>query len=223
MTDTFPIDRVLLADAAQTFARFPSQQTDLFESEPQVQEFLGGPVLNVLGAHGLPWRQDEMGNVIVELGDGTSPSLMIMAYAMTHPANRMPEPFAGERDSNRIRGRGLAEQKGALAAAIAAVAASRDLPLAGRLTLTITSAGETGRHDAARAVLAAMDHVPDAVVIAIGTSGRLALANKGRLDVESDSQGTGGAFVRAPWPASMPLPEHVWCSTGFCRWMWVSG
>ena len=20
-----------------------------------------------------------------------------------------------------------------------------------------------------------------------------------------------------------PLPEHVWCSTGFCRWMWVSG
>lgn len=184
MTEAFAIDRTHLADKAQMFARFPSPQTALFEREPKVQAFLCGPVLDVLSAFGLPWRRDGMGNVLVELGGGTGPSLMFMAYAMTHPANRMSEPFAGERDGNRIRGRGLAEQKGALAAAIAAVAAARHVPLTGRLTLAITAAGETGRHDAARAVLAAMDHVPEATVIAIGTSGRLALANKGRLDVE---------------------------------------
>ena len=189
MKDSPVIDRDFLADSAQTLVRCPSQQTALFEHEPEVQTFLGGPVAAVLGAYGLPWRRDGMGNVIVEVGTGAGPSLMIMAYAMTHPANRMTDPFAGERDADRIRGRGASEQKGALAAAIAAVAAALHLPLAGRLTLAITSAGETGRHDAARAVLKALDHVPDAAIIAVGTNGRLALANKGRLDVEVTVRG----------------------------------
>ena len=74
----------------------------------------------------------------------------------------------------------------------------RDTPLRGRLTLAITSAGETGRHDAARAVLDAMDHVPDAAIIAIGTSGRLALANKGRIDVEVRVRGRA-AHSSTPW------------------------
>ncbi|MFO7309871.1 MAG: peptidase dimerization domain-containing protein [Pseudomonadota bacterium] len=74
----------------------------------------------------------------------------------------------------------------------------RDTPLRGRLTLAITSAGETGRHDAARAVLDAMDHVPDAAIIAIGTSGRLALANKGRIDVDVRVRGRA-AHPSTPW------------------------
>lgn len=74
----------------------------------------------------------------------------------------------------------------------------RDTPLRGRLTLAITSAGETGRHDAARAVLDAMDHVPDAAIIAIGTSGRLALANKGRIDVDVRVRGRA-AHSSTPW------------------------
>ena len=90
-----------------------------------------------------------MGNLLVELGPQQADrSLMLMAYAMTHPANRMPNPYAGEliEDASGayVRGRGVSEQKGSLAAALAAVkAAAERLPLRGRLIFTVSTAGET--------------------------------------------------------------------------------
>ena len=73
---------------------------------------------------GLQARRDKMGNLIVEIGPQNSgKSLMLMAYAMTHPASRMKEPYAGELigtgSSACVRGRGVSEQKGSLAAALA--------------------------------------------------------------------------------------------------------
>jgi acetylornithine deacetylase/succinyl-diaminopimelate desuccinylase-like protein len=125
------------------------------------------------------------------MGPKGGPSLMLMAYAMTHPANRMADAFGATlvQGGTRLRGRGVAEQKGALAAALAAVAAVKDRVLGGRLVLAVTSAGETGRHDAAASVLKALGYVPDMTVIVVGTSGRLALANKGRIDVEVTVRG----------------------------------
>lgn len=186
---------------AQAFTRFPSPQTGLFEAEPQVQAFLAGPVATVLEECGLKARRDAMGSLIVDIaGSGPGPSLLVMAYAMTHPAARMEDPFEARLidGGTRLRGRGLAEQKGALVAAIAAVAAAAPTITAGRLVLVISSAGETGRHDAARAALAALDFVPDAAIIAIGTSGRLALANKGRIDVDIRVRGQV-AHSSTPW------------------------
>jgi acetylornithine deacetylase len=125
------------------------------------------------------------------MGPQGGPSLMLMAYAMTHPANRMTDPFGAKlvEGGTRLRGRGVAEQKGALAAALAAVAAVKDRALGGRLVLAITSAGETGRHDAAASVLDALGYLPSMTVIVVGTSGRIALANKGRIDVEVSVRG----------------------------------
>src|SRR5262249_56471758 len=91
---------------------------------------------------------------LVELGpERANKSLMLMAYAMIHPANRMPNPYAGEliKDASGayVRGRGVSEQKGSLAAALAAGKAAADrLPLRGRLGVTVSPAGETGRHHA---------------------------------------------------------------------------
>src|SRR6185312_11625702 len=81
-----------------------------------------------------------------------------------------------------VRGRGVSEQKGALAAAVAAVQAARHLPPKGRLVLTVSGAGETGRHDAANGICEALGYVPKLVVIALGTTSRVALGNKGRVD-----------------------------------------
>ena len=72
-----------------------------------------------------------MGNLLVELGpERADKSLMLMAYAMTHPANRMPNPYAGELIEDaagaHVRGRGVSEQKGSLAAALAAVKTAAD-------------------------------------------------------------------------------------------------
>ena len=86
-----------IVEWTRAFVRHPSPQTEAFEQEPQVQSFIGEQVVPLLQKLGLPWRRDKMGNLLVELGpEHSDRSLMLMAYAMTHPANRMPNPFAGE-------------------------------------------------------------------------------------------------------------------------------
>jgi acetylornithine deacetylase len=183
------VSRDQLVRWTQTLVRHPSPQTELFERDPQVQSFIGSTVVGLLEQLGLPWRRDSMGNLLVELGRAdTDRSLMLMAYAMTHPANRMADPFAGElieeAGGAHVRGRGVSEQKGALAAALAAVKTAADrLPIAGRLTLAVSTAGETGRHDAALGICDALGYLPRLAVVVIGTNGRVALANKGRIDV----------------------------------------
>lgn len=86
-----------IVEWTQAFVRHPSPQTERFEHEPQVQSFIAEQVVPLVQALGLPWRRDPMGNLLVELGpERADRSLMLMAYAMTHPANRMPNPYAGE-------------------------------------------------------------------------------------------------------------------------------
>src|SRR3954466_3639983 len=159
MSSSVAADRSTLIAWAQKFARYPSQQTALFEQEPEVQGFIGDCVMPLVRELDLPARRDRMGNLLVELGPQNSErSLMLMAYAMTHPAAAMKNPFAGELidtpAGQAVRGRGICEQKGSLASALAAtLAAHRAGALKGRLVFTVSTAGETGRHDAAEAMI----------------------------------------------------------------------
>src|SRR5207244_5586593 len=131
----------------------------------------------------LPMRRDAMGNLLVEIGpkDGAA-SLMLMADAMTHPAAAMKNPWGGELmdtpAGKAVRGRGISEQKGSLAAALAAtVAAQRAGSLKGRLIFTVSTAGETGRHAAAQAIIEALGSAPKLGVVVIGTTSRISLGN----------------------------------------------
>jgi acetylornithine deacetylase len=122
---------------------------------------------------------------------------------MTHPANRMPNPYAGELIEDAggayVRGRGVSEQKGSLAAALAAVKAAADrLALRGRLIFTVSTAGETGRHDAALSICDALGFAPRLAVIVIGTTSRVALANKGRIDAIITVRGKA-SHSSTPW------------------------
>src|SRR5262249_49988869 len=142
----------------------------------------------LLDGLGIRYRRDAMGSLIVELGPASGRCAVLMGYAMTHPAASMTTPYAGEMVSidgaPAIRGRGVSEQKASLAAALAAThAVYRKGRLAGRLVFTVSSAGETGRHDAASSILANLEVRPTAAVIVIGTTGKVSLANKGRIDV----------------------------------------
>jgi len=189
---------------ARTFVRHPSPQTERFEQEPQVQSFIGEQMVPLAQRLKLPWRRDKMGNLLVELGpERADRSLMLMAYAMTHPANRMPNPFAGElvdeASGAYVRGRGVSEQKGSLAAALAAVKTAADrLDLQGRLVFTVSTAGETGRHDAAISICEALGFSPKLAVIVIGTTSRVALANKGRIDAIVTVRGKA-SHSSTPW------------------------
>jgi acetylornithine deacetylase len=193
-----------IVEWTRAFVRHPSPQTERFEYEPQVQSFIAQQVVPLVQTLGLPWRRDAMGNLIVELGpERADRSLMLMAYAMTHPASRMSDPFAGElietSGSAFVRGRGVSEQKGSLAAALAAVKTAADrATFRGRLMFTVSTAGETGRHDAAISICDALGFNPRLAVIVIGTTGRVALANKGRVDVIVTVRGKA-AHSSTPW------------------------
>src|SRR5438552_2448022 len=193
-----------IVEWTRAFVRHPSPQTERFEHEPQVQSFIGERVVPLVQELGLPWRRDAMGNLLVELGpERADRSLILMAYAMTHPANRMPNPYAGEliEDAGAayVRGRGVSEQKGSLAAALAAVKAAADrLALRGRLIFTVSTAGETGRHDAALSICDALGFTPRLAVIVIGTTSRVALANKGRVDAIITVRGKA-SHSSTPW------------------------
>jgi acetylornithine deacetylase len=186
----------------QDFVRHASPQTRLFETEPTVLAFVD-KVGHLLDDLGLPYRRDEMGNLIAEIGPSSAHSVMLMTYAMTHPASNMAAPYGGEiiqiDAADAIRGRGVSEQKGSLAAALAATyAAYRSGNLTGRLVFAVSTAGETGRHDAALAVLRALTARPTAAIVVIGTTGRVALGNKGRIDVLITVKGRP-AHSSTPW------------------------
>jgi acetylornithine deacetylase len=192
-----------LVEWTQRLVRKPSPQTEQFERDPQIQDFISGTIVALLSELGLPFRRDGMGNLLVELGpESNERSLMLMAYAMTHPANRMEHPFGGERvqtaNGEYVRGRGVSEQKGSLAAAIAAVKSAASGPLKGRLIFVVSAAGETGRHDAAASICESLGFIPKLAVVVIGTTGRVALGNKGRIDVIVTIQGKA-THSSTPW------------------------
>jgi acetylornithine deacetylase len=193
-----------LADLACRFVRFPSPQTDRMESEPAVQDFIGSCVEPILKEWGLITRRDRMGSLIAELGPrDAGSSVLLMTYAMTHPASSMRDPFAGEiistAEGRAVRGRGVSEQKGALAAALAAMGQLlRRTDLKRRLVFALSSAGETGRHDAAREIFSTLGVPPRLGIVAIGSNGKVALGNKGRIDIEIEIGGTA-AHSSMPW------------------------
>lgn len=194
-----------LIELVSELVRFPSPQTDLMEAEPQVQSFIGDCVAPILARMGLKTKRDSMGNLIAEVGRAGAPrSVLLMTYAMTHPQSRMREPWDARMfetpQGTAIRGRGISEQKAALAAALVAIESliSSQTSLDGHLVFVLSSAGETGRHDAAQAALKEVSSIPKLGLVALGTNNRLALGNKGRIDVDVVIHGKA-SHSSTPW------------------------
>lgn len=190
--------------------RVPSVHTQRLESDPALKAFAAevvAPRLEELT--GLAPRIDRMGNLLWRR-EGTAAAdggLLLMGYAMTFPAGAMADPFSativpGERyglDGPCVWGRGASEQKGALAAMLAAAAIVQrsGIDLARPLSLAVSLAGETGRHDAARHMLEnglAARHG----IVGLGTGNRVCLGNKGRIDVELVVRGKS-CHSSTPW------------------------
>jgi len=192
-----------LVACLRRFVRFPSEQTAQQEKDPQIARFVRECAAPLAAEIGLACRYDGMGNLLLEAGPQSGQSLLFATYAMTHPAAKMTDPFAGliieTAGGPAVRGRGVAEQKTAMTAAFAAVAeAVARGALTGRLSLAVLTAGETGRHDAIESLLGMMDHKPDQAIVCIGTDCRIAVGNKGRIDFDVLVHGRT-SHSSAPW------------------------
>lgn len=185
----------------------PSTQTEHFEGDPAVQAFVRDVAAAEAERLGLDFAIDDFGNLVSAIGRDDGPICVLFTYAMTHPVNQMTDPFVPRvlRDKGgvrRIRGRGAAEQKGGLAAAMLAAAAlkEREHELKGQLLLCLSPSGETGRHDSARIF---MNSGVDcsrvrSCIIAIATNNSICVANKGRLDIDILVHGRA-AHSSVPW------------------------
>ena len=209
------IDAERVTAIVQRLVRAPSFQTERFEADPDVQRFLAETVCDQAHALGLTSEQDAMGDLVMRIGRRDADRrVIVFAYAMTHPIARMTDPLDGRlldrlpSDGDApgiggpwIRGRGAAEQKGTLGAVLEAAAAlkRREDALAGELIVCVSAAGETGRHDTARAVMEFLGQPrADFAIVAIASENAICLANKGRVDAVITVRGRA-SHSSTPW------------------------
>jgi acetylornithine deacetylase len=194
----------ILVDWTRRVVRAASEQSDEMEQDAAIQTFVTGCVRPLVESYGFATRVDGFGNLLVEAGPAEADmEIAFLAYAMTHPRASMQNPFDGELLQTPagavIRGRGVSEQKASLAASLAAfIEVASAGALRKRCAWLLLTAGETGRHDAVIAALAALGSKPRFGILAIGTDGQIALGSRGRLDLEVTITGLA-SHSSAPW------------------------
>ncbi len=184
-----------------------SPQTELLEAEPQVLALIREVVKPELEQSGLKPFIDKMGNLILHVkGRTSSDRLMFIGYAMCAAPSTMQNPYSGEivdgapykLDGECVWGRGACEQKGSLAAMMAALKfiGEAKVELPSDLYFVVSTAGETGKHDSLAYVLD-QDKVEADWCIIDGPP-EIQLGNKGRVDVRVVVRGKQAHSSR-PW------------------------
>ena len=183
--------------------KVPSPQTDKFESEPLLAEFIRNAVEPRLRKMGITdIRYDKMDNLISTYGaDTTGKSLMLISNAMNQPQSTMVNAYDGdvvdgakyELPGEVVLGKGASEQKGTMAAMLHAMETiiASDLPINGQLVFLCCVSGETGRHDAITSVVEGEGVRADMAILG-GTSLKLTLGNRGRIDSFVKVKGSPG-------------------------------
>lgn len=193
----------LLVKLVQT----PSPQTELLEGEPQVLALIRDVIKPELEQAKLHPSIDGMGNLVLRLkGRSRGERLMLVGYAMNAAPSTMQKPYSGEMidgtpynlSGECVWGRGACEQKGSLAAMMAAVRfiGLHSVELPADLYFVVSTAGETGRHDSLAYVLDRGN--VDADWCILDGPPEIQLGNKGRVDVLVTVKGKQAHSSR-PW------------------------
>ena len=184
-----------------------SPQTEQLEAEPKVLALIRDVIKPELEQAGLHPSIDDKGNLILRLnGRGRRDRLMLVGYAMNAAPSTMHNPYSGEAvdgapyelEGECVWGRGACEQKGSLAAMMAAMRfiGVHKVELPADLYLVVSTAGETGRHDSLAYVL---DHGNvEADWCIIDGPPEIQLGNKGRVDALAIVRGKQAHSSR-PW------------------------
>ena len=188
-------------------AQHASPQTPLLEAEPQVLALIRDVVKPELEQAGLRPSIDKMGNLILQLkGRERIDRLMLVGYAMCAAPSTMQNPYSGEivdgapykLNGECVWGRGACEQKGSLAAMLAAVRflGANKIELPADFYFVVSTAGETGKHDSLAYVLDHGNVAADWCII--DGPPEIQLGNKGRVDALVTVRGKQAHSSR-PW------------------------
>lgn len=186
-----------LLELARADTTVPQGRTEVEEGDPRIAHYVldvVAPLVEKLGPTSLEFTPAH-DLVAVFRGRASGPCLLLMGYAVAQHANLMDRALWGTRgpgdrygvDGDCVFGPGTSQNKGPLAAALGAlraVLAAGGLR-AGTLILAVNTEGRSS-HDGSRRVFDVLKRLglrPDAAILAFGTSNRISLGNRGRIDV----------------------------------------
>lgn len=201
----------------QELVRIPSENSpDQGACESRVHDFL----CDYLRGRGIAPRSQEAGedrrNIVVAFPAKNRPKVVIVGHMDTVPAGGMSNPFDGQINGGRIRGRGACDDKGPLATALAVLLAlvESSEPPACNLTV-VASVDEEGGMRGAKALAGtigrfdlcvALEPTRRRVVTAHKGVYRAAITTRGKA-VHSSQPGQGVNAIDAMLPICSKLQE----------------
>ena len=120
-------------------------------------------------------------------GRGGGRSLMLNAHTDTVGVEGMSDPFVPRLDGGRLYGRGAYDMKGALAAAMVAVAAAARASLRGDVVLAAVADEEVA--SVGTSAVVAGSSLPDAAIVAEPTELQVAVAHRGFVHLAVETRG----------------------------------
>jgi acetylornithine deacetylase/succinyl-diaminopimelate desuccinylase-like protein len=192
------LDRDFILDSLVRLLRVPTHvplgETLIEPDDPKLVHYVQKviqPLLEQLTYQNL--TVDELNNLIMRYGNHESKrGLLMMAYTPTQHANLMEEPFSGKvqdaiafgHDELCVFGQGASQNKGALASLLGALKVIKDteIELNGQLIVVVNNEGRSS-HACSKYVLDNQDIQANGGILCIGTENRIALGNRGRVDV----------------------------------------
>jgi acetylornithine deacetylase len=179
-----------LAELTAELARIDSVNPGLVAGgvgEGEIARFVAGWAeragLDVEVAEAAPGRP----NVIATArGSGGGRSLMLNAHTDTVGVAGMAEPFSGRVEGGRVYGRGAYDMKASLAASLLAAERAMSLGLRGDVIVAAVADEELA---SVGSVAVVAGRRPDAVIVTEPTEERLAVAHKGFVDFELETEG----------------------------------
>jgi acetylornithine deacetylase/succinyl-diaminopimelate desuccinylase-like protein len=154
---------------------------------------------------------DEFGNFVARFGKDPGGGVLILVYVVSQHANEMPDPLSADIIDGRpfgltgpvARGQGASQNKGPMAAALAAIRS-----LAGDLDKGVTLAVNTegaSSHWGSEKLIKGLGARGDWGIVAVGTDLRISVGNRGRVDVQVTVDGSS-SHSSQPWLGLNPIP-----------------
>jgi acetylornithine deacetylase len=185
------LSRERVGKLLQELVRIPSENPILVPGRPDGEAAVAKYALGWLRAARVDaWLEEAAPgrpNVVGRVGSGAGPTLVLCGHTDTVAGAGMSiPPFEPTVDGSRVYGRGAYDMKCGVAAAMAAVAALRDAPLAGSVLLALVVDEEYASAGAEHFVA---NHAADACILTEPTEGRLIVAHKGFVWAELTTTG----------------------------------
>ena len=199
------LDERYLVDTLVELAKVPTEVplgpvTFMEPDDPKLVHYVQSvlrPKIQDLGAYDI--QDVPLNQLLVRLGDGASgDSLLLMVYTPTQHNNLMPDPFSGKiarasefgYEEPCVFGQGVSQNKGhhAVMLAVLKLLTEQDVRLKGTLHFAVNNEGRSSHH-CSDAILAALDPKPEFALLMTGTSMRISLGNRGRVDVNVEIRG----------------------------------